>query len=186
MLVVTSHVLRLSPIDWNATDYRLYWELPIQPENYPLILPLVLQYLTPPVVSVIGLGAVSAAVMSSADSSLLSSSSMFAWNVYRPIRQRLIRSKNVRLKFISLSCRKNEVRFFENPSSTLLGYSRISKLSQAQLWDFLEIACWYWPYLAIIQATKLGLGRISLNFREKCGFQENSSFSNSLKIQAQC
>ena len=33
---------------------------------------------------------------------------------------------------------------------------------QAHFWDLLEIACWYWPDLAIIQATKLGLGRISL------------------------
>ena len=27
---------------------------------------------------------------------------------------------------------------------------------------------------------------MSLNYREKCGFQENSSFSNSPKIQAKC
>ena len=81
---------------------------------------------------------------------------------------------------------KWKLEFLENPSSTLLGYSKISNLIQAYFWDFLEIACWYWPDLAIIQATKLGLSRISLNFREKCGFQENSSFSKSLKIQAQC
>ena len=59
-------------------------------------------------------------------------------------------------------------------------------LIQVHFCDFLEIASWYWPDLAIIQATKLGLGRISLNFRQKCGFQENSNFSNSLKIEAQC
>jgi high affinity choline transporter 7 len=50
-----------------------------------LVLPYVLQYLTPPVVATIGLGAVAAAVMSSVDSSILSGSSMFAWNVYRPL-----------------------------------------------------------------------------------------------------
>ncbi|XP_038046003.1 high-affinity choline transporter 1-like [Patiria miniata] len=50
-----------------------------------LILPLVIQYLTPPVISFIGLGAVSAAVMSSADSSILSSSSMFTHNVYKQV-----------------------------------------------------------------------------------------------------
>ena len=94
--------------------------------------------------------------------------------------------KFVQLQLQALACGKNEVRILENPSSTLLGYSRISNLIQAHFWDFLEIACWYWPDLAIIQATKLGLGRISLSFRQKCGFQENSSFSNSLKIQAQC
>ena len=50
-----------------------------------LILPLVLQYLTPPMVSWVGLGAVSAAVMSSADSSVLSASSMFTRNVYKQV-----------------------------------------------------------------------------------------------------
>ena len=59
-------------------------------------------------------------------------------------------------------------------------------LIQAHFWDFLELACWYWLDLAMIQATMPGLGRISLNFRQTCGFQENSSFSNSLKIEAQC
>ena len=55
-----------------------------------------------------------------------------------------------------------KLEFLENPSSTLLGYSRISNLIQAHdhFRDFLEIACWYWLDLTIIQATKLGLGRI--------------------------
>ncbi|XP_071947217.1 high-affinity choline transporter 1-like isoform X2 [Antedon mediterranea] len=65
--------------DWNMTDYGK------DVTNSNIVLPLVLQYLTPPFISFIGLGAVSAAVMSSADSSILSASSMFARNVYKLI-----------------------------------------------------------------------------------------------------
>ena len=79
-----------------------------------------------------------------------------------------------------------KLEYLENPSSILLGYSRISYLIQAHFCDFLEIACWYWPDLAIFQADKLGIGRINLNFRQELGFQEDSSLSNSLKVQAQC
>jgi high affinity choline transporter 7 len=50
-----------------------------------LVLPYVLLHLVPPAVATIGLGAVAAAVMSSVDSSILSASSMTAWNVYRPL-----------------------------------------------------------------------------------------------------
>ncbi|KPP71780.1 high-affinity choline transporter 1-like [Scleropages formosus] len=72
--------------DWNQTTYG-----PIPPtekEESDMILPIVLQHLCPPYVSFFGLGAVSAAVMSSADSSILSASSMFARNIYQlAIRQ---------------------------------------------------------------------------------------------------
>lgn len=72
--------------DWNATSYtRLTVNGTLFPDDATRILPLVLQYLTPPAVSCIGLGAVSAAVMSSADSSTLSASSMFARNIYKLI-----------------------------------------------------------------------------------------------------
>ncbi|KAK6644864.1 hypothetical protein RUM43_001137 [Polyplax serrata] len=47
------------------------------------ILPLVLRHLTPPAVAFFGLGAISAAVMSSADSSVLSFSAMFSRNLYK-------------------------------------------------------------------------------------------------------
>ena len=50
-----------------------------------MILPYVLLEMTPPIVAALGLGAVAAAVMSSVDSSILSASSMFTWNIYRPL-----------------------------------------------------------------------------------------------------
>lgn len=72
---------------WNETAYT--GPYPLTTEETSMILPMVLQYLTPDFVSFFGLGAVSAAVMSSADSSVLSASSMFARNVYKLIfRQR--------------------------------------------------------------------------------------------------
>ncbi|XP_015428452.1 PREDICTED: high affinity choline transporter 1-like [Dufourea novaeangliae] len=51
--------------------------------NGNLALPIVLRYLTPQWVSFVGLGAITAAVMSSVDSGILASSSMFSRNVYR-------------------------------------------------------------------------------------------------------
>lgn len=74
--------------DWNQTAYAQVAGLnstKIPDKDLNLILPLVLQYLTPTVVAFIGLGSVSAAVMSSADSSILSASAMFARNVYKLI-----------------------------------------------------------------------------------------------------
>lgn len=68
---------------WNETDYK--GPYPLTVDQTSMILPMVLQYLTPDFVSFFGLGAVSAAVMSSADSSVLSAASMFARNVYRLI-----------------------------------------------------------------------------------------------------
>ncbi|KAL7055628.1 hypothetical protein AAHC03_022868 [Spirometra sp. Aus1] len=71
--------------DWRKTAYnRTTADNMIVPEEIKLVLPLVLQYLCPPAVSFIGLGAISAAVMSSADSSVFSAASMFAHNVVQP------------------------------------------------------------------------------------------------------
>ena len=65
------------------------------PANSLEILPSVMKSMTPPIVATIGLGAVAAAVMSSADSSILSSSSMASWNVYRPLVQPNISSEQL-------------------------------------------------------------------------------------------
>lgn len=70
-------------VAWNETEYT--GPYPLTEDETSMILPMVLQYLTPDFVSFFGLGAVSAAVMSSADSSVLSAASMFARNVYRLI-----------------------------------------------------------------------------------------------------
>jgi len=69
--------------DWNQTAYGL--PDPYSRGEASLILPIVLQYLTPTAVCFIGLGANSAAVMSSSDSSILSASSMFTRNIYRNV-----------------------------------------------------------------------------------------------------
>uniref|UniRef100_A0A8D0B7U8 High affinity choline transporter 1 n=1 Tax=Salvator merianae TaxID=96440 RepID=A0A8D0B7U8_SALMN len=66
---------------WNETDYGD--SDPKTEDEADMILPIVLQYLCPVYISFFGLGAVSAAVMSSADSSILSASSMFARNIYQ-------------------------------------------------------------------------------------------------------
>ncbi|KAH3703512.1 high-affinity choline transporter 1-like [Dreissena polymorpha] len=68
--------------DWNATRLGVS---PLDIGQGSAILPHVLNEFTPPAVSILGLGAISAAVMSSMDSSVLGSSSMFTFNVYKNI-----------------------------------------------------------------------------------------------------
>ncbi|CAF3799926.1 unnamed protein product, partial [Rotaria magnacalcarata] len=68
--------------NWTMTNYDINKDI-TSPEATKLILPLVLLHLCPKFVAFMGLGAVSAAVMSSADSSVLSASSMFARNVWK-------------------------------------------------------------------------------------------------------
>ncbi|XP_072120298.1 high-affinity choline transporter 1-like [Mobula birostris] len=66
--------------DWNQTAYGL--PDPSHRNQSQMILPLMLRYLCPRYIGYFGLGAVTAAVMSSADSSILSASSMFTRNIY--------------------------------------------------------------------------------------------------------
>ncbi|KAL3088861.1 hypothetical protein niasHS_009153 [Heterodera schachtii] len=73
--------------DWSLTEYSP-WNNGTKVSSIPAdqtsqVVPLVFQYLTPKWVAFIGLGAVSAAVMSSADSSILSAASMFAHNIWK-------------------------------------------------------------------------------------------------------
>ncbi|XP_012934956.1 high-affinity choline transporter 1 [Aplysia californica] len=76
--------------NWNATSYG---HPALLEEDRTLTLALVIRHLCPPAVTFIGLGAVSAAVMSSTDSSVLSSSSMFARNVFGVIYARIYGTK---------------------------------------------------------------------------------------------
>ncbi|CAG2228524.1 CHT1 [Mytilus edulis] len=67
--------------DWNMTSYPQNSTLSY--EDWAFILPMVMEYLCPLTVSIIGFGAISAAVMSSADSIVLATGSVFSRNIYQ-------------------------------------------------------------------------------------------------------
>lgn len=69
--------------DWNQTSFG--WPSPYEQGKAGLILPIALQQLCPFFISLVGMGALAAAVMSSVDSVLLSAASQIARNIYKNI-----------------------------------------------------------------------------------------------------
>ncbi|XP_041373644.1 high affinity choline transporter 1-like [Gigantopelta aegis] len=84
VLVIPSILIGAAAVsaDWSGTKLEAS---SMDSRTSSMILPLVLHEFTPTAVAILGLGALSAAVMSSMDSSILGSSTMFTHNIYNNV-----------------------------------------------------------------------------------------------------
>ena len=94
--------------DWNQTEYGL--PAPFERGEAGNVLPLVLQNLAPSWVSVLGIGALAAAVMSSVDSAMLSSASMFTQNIYKSYLRKQVGNIAVQYVFCNVPSKQGQDR----------------------------------------------------------------------------
>jgi high affinity choline transporter 7 len=106
--------------DWRSDQLAQLQSQPAQ------TLPMLLQYATPPLVALLGLGAIVGAVTSSFSSSILSAASMFSWNCFR----RLIRPD------LSAAQMKRAIRFSIVALGAVAALMALKVQSVQALWFF--------------------------------------------------